>query len=90
MRIVPTLALPLLAAAPLLAPLPALADDRCDRAETRAERAIEIARGAGVALVEDLDCDDGRWEVEGRDANGREIDVKIDPRTGRVLRVDRD
>jgi uncharacterized membrane protein YkoI len=85
------LALPFLAGAPLLlAPLQALADDRCDRAETRAEHAIEIARGAGVALVEDLDCDDGRWEVEGRDANGREIEVRIDPRTGQVLRVERD
>lgn len=88
MRIV--LALPFLAAAPLLLLRPALADDRCDRAGTRAEGAIEIARGAGVALVEDLDCDDGRWEVEGRDGNGREIEVRIDPRTGQVLRVERD
>lgn len=85
----PTVSLAL-AAALALAPAAALADDRCDRAEVRAERAIEIARGAGVAVVEDLDCDDGRWEVEGRDANGREIEVRIDPRTGRVLKVERD
>lgn len=78
------------AAALWLAPLAALADERCDRGPVRAERAIEIARGAGVALVKELDCDDGRWEVEGRDADGREIEVEIDPQTGRVLKVERD
>lgn len=78
------------AAAAGLAPLPARADDRCDRAEVRAERAIAIARETGMALVEELDCDDGRWDVEGRDANGHAIEVEIDPRSARVLEVERD
>ncbi len=73
-----------------LATAPALADERCDRGPVRAEQAIEIARGVGVALVKELECDDGRWEVEGRDQRGREIEVEIDPRTGRVLKVERD
>ncbi|WP_161988448.1 PepSY domain-containing protein [Elioraea sp. Yellowstone] len=79
-----------MAAAILGTASPVVADDRCDRAEVRAERAIAIAREAGVALVEDLECDDGRWDIEGRSANGREIEIRIDPRTGRVLRVERD
>jgi hypothetical protein len=78
------------AAALCLAPFAAFADERCDRDSVRAEHAIEIARGAGVALVEELECDDGRWDVEGRDDRGREIEARIDPRTGRVLRVERD
>jgi uncharacterized membrane protein YkoI len=87
----PTTPRPLLLAGALLLFAPAaLADERCDRSEVRAERAIEIARGAGVALIEELECDDGRWDVEGRDERGREIEVKIDPRTGQVLRVERD
>lgn len=69
---------------------PAQADERCDRGPVHAEQAIEIARGVGVALIKELECDDGRWEVEGRDARGREIEVEIDPRTGRVLKVERD
>lgn len=73
-----------------LAPFAAFAGERCDRGPVRAGQAIEIARGVGVVLVKELECDDGRWEVEGRDAGGREIEVKIDPRTGRVLRVERD
>lgn len=52
------LALPLLAA-------PALADDAglC-RTGITAEDAIRIARAAGIARVQEVDCDDGRWEVE--------------------------
>ncbi|WP_439578224.1 PepSY domain-containing protein [Elioraea sp.] len=73
-----------------LAPLAALADERCDRGPVRAELAIEIARDVGVALIKELECDDDRWEVEGRDARGHEIKVEIDPRTGRVLKVERD
>ena len=55
-----------------------------------AEQAISIARQQGLVSVEDVDRDDGKWEVEGKDANGREIEVEIDMRTGRVINVDRD
>lgn len=74
--------------APLAAAGPAFAD-RCSGPVT-VEEAIRIARGAGVASVEEVECDDGRWEVEGRDARGREIEVDIDARTGRVIKVERD
>ena len=77
-----------LAASATALPLPALAD-RC-AGPVSAEQAIGIARAAGVARVEKLECDDGLWEVEGRDATGREIEVEIDPRTGRIVKVERD
>ena len=53
-------------------------------------RAIEIARGAGVVRAEQADCDDGAWQVEGRDDQGRKIKVDVDPRDGRVIRTRRD
>jgi uncharacterized membrane protein YkoI len=80
----------LLAAAIGSVSLPVLADERCDRGPVHAEQAIEIARGVGVVLITELECDDGVWEVEGHDARGREIEVEIDPRTGQVLKVERD
>lgn len=55
-----------------------------------AEQAIEIARRHGLVNVEEIDLDDGKWEVEGRDAQNREIEVEIDVRTGQVVDIDRD
>jgi uncharacterized membrane protein YkoI len=40
--------------------------------------------------VEEVDRDDGKWEVEGKDASGREIEVDIDARSGKVVKVERD
>ncbi|MFN3614707.1 MAG: PepSY domain-containing protein, partial [Rubrimonas sp.] len=56
-----------------------------------AEEAIAIAREAGMVEVRDVELDDGReWEIEGRDAQGRKIEVDIDARTGAVIKVERD
>jgi uncharacterized membrane protein YkoI len=74
---------------PLLAG-PALADDGLCRTGITAEEAIRIARDAGVARVQEVDCDDNRWEVEGRDAQGRKIEVEVHARDGRVIEVDRE
>ncbi|MBP7705030.1 MAG: PepSY domain-containing protein [Caulobacter sp.] len=46
-------------------------------------------RAAGVTRVLEVERDDGRIEVEGRDARGREIDVKMDAAGKKVLRVER-
>ena len=67
----------------------ARADDDC-RGPITAQRAIEIVRQAGMVRVESVECDDGEWEVEGRDARGREMEVEIAPRTGRILDIDYD
>jgi len=60
------------------------------QASVSAEQAVQIARNEGMVNVEEVDRDNGHWEVEGRDAQGREIEVKIDLRTGAVLKVERD
>ncbi len=89
MMLRPIVLIALIVALPLVA-APAMAgDDRC-RGPITAEDAVRIARTVGLVRIEDVDCDDGTWEVEGRDARGREIEVQISPRTGRILDVDRD
>jgi hypothetical protein len=80
----------LLFAAPAFAQSSAqLSPGRC-AGEVDITRAIEIARGAGIVRVDQAECDDGRWEVEGRDAQNRKIEVDVDPRDGRVVKVERD
>ncbi len=89
------LSLPALATAALLSAMPALAQapaqvspGRC-AGQVDISRAIEIARGAGIVRVDQADCDDGRWEVDGRDAQDRKIEVYIDPSDGRVIKTER-
>ncbi|MBU8537685.1 PepSY domain-containing protein [Falsiroseomonas tokyonensis] len=80
----------LLLATPAFAQAPAqLAPGRC-AGQVDISRAIEIARGAGIARVDQAECDDRHWEVKGRDAQGREIEVDVAPADGRVVKVDRD
>lgn len=55
------------------------------------EQAVATARESGVVEFKEVELDDGReWEVEGRDADGRKIEVEIDARTGAVIKVERD
>ena len=63
-------------------------DDRPQRGAVTRERAIEIARGYGVVRVEQVEQDDGGWEIEGRDRRGREVEITIN-RQGRVTSVER-
>lgn len=70
------------------APTPAHADDDC-RGISRAE-AIGIARTVGLVRVTEVECDDDEWEVEGRDGSGREMEVEISARTGRIKEIDYD
>jgi hypothetical protein len=48
-----------------------------------------IAAQAGVVAINRLRLDDGVWKVEGRDVTGRYVYMRIDPRTGDVLRLER-
>ncbi len=76
---------------PLLSSLPAAADDAsCRAGRVTAEQAIQIARGIGMVRVQEVECDDGKWEVEGWHADGREMDVDVSARDGRILDVDYD
>ena len=69
---------------------PARADDDCRGMPVTHAQAIAIAQGAGLVRVEEVDCDDGEWEIEGRNAAGREMEVEIDARSGQIREIEYD
>ena len=81
----------MLAAASLALAAPALADRPPD---ARERAAIErLLRGQGFVSWEEIELDDDgpRWEVDdARGPDGRRYDVKIDPRSMRIVRRERD
>ncbi|MGX9719603.1 PepSY domain-containing protein [Stenotrophomonas acidaminiphila] len=38
----------------------------------------------GYTKVKDLEFEDGMWKADATSADGRDVDVRLDPRTGRV------
>jgi hypothetical protein len=48
-----------------------------------------IAGQNGVVVIYRLRLDDGVWKIEGRDVNGRYVYMRIDPRTGDIVRLER-
>ena len=84
MRVMPVL-LPVLFAAGLAAS-PASAG-YVDIEEVRA-----MAFDRGIVKLEEIELHQrkGVWEVEGEDAYGHEIEMKVDARTGRIIKMERD
>ena len=67
-------------------------DDDDDR-RTRGTMPVpdaEALKRAGLVRVVEVERDDGRLEVEGYDASGRALDIDMDAKGRRVLKVDRD
>lgn len=66
-------------------------DDDDHRVRGPIPRPSEAAlRKAGLVRVTEVERDDGRIEVEGYDAQGRELDVTMDTKGQKVLRVEHD
>lgn len=65
---------------------PALAHDHDwpTDADLSIEDALDIAYSEGLTLVRELQFDDGYWEVEGLDADGREVEFDIHGETGDI------
>lgn len=83
-----------LTALSLVALLPAGAalaqDDDCSVPRSQwqpREAAMQLAEDNGW-IVRDFDIDDGCYEIEGRDRDGRKIEVKLDPATLRVIEME--
>ena len=86
--------------------LPAMADDddlspaRLERLDQRAKergfpttraKAVEIAKSHGLVTLREVDLEyNDEWKIEGRDADGREIEVELSARDGKVREIDRD
>jgi len=64
------------------------ADDRAPTAEERT--AIEqVLSSAGYTAWEEIELDDGLWEVDDAiGADGREVDLKLDPATLAIVEID--
>jgi Peptidase propeptide and YPEB domain len=54
-----------------------------------ADVAQDIAVGNGVIAIRKIEYYDGAWKVEGRDREGRRVEMKIHPTTGEILRLER-
>ena len=49
-----------------------------------------IAKANGVVELREIDLEDNEeWKVEGRDAQGREIEVELSARDGKVREIER-
>jgi uncharacterized membrane protein YkoI len=54
------------------------------------EDARDMAFDKGIVQIEEVELDDGLWEVEGVDASGHRIKMKIEARSGRIVKIKRD
>ena len=51
-----------------------------------------MAFDVGIVKIEEIELHrrKGVWKVEGEDATGHEIEMKVDARTGRIIKMERD
>jgi hypothetical protein len=49
-----------------------------------------IAFAKGIVQIDQVELDDGVWEVEGVDASGQEIEMKIEAGSGQIIKLERD
>ena len=79
MRLIPTfLAMSLASAVPAAAEPLSIEDVRA------------LAFEKGIVTIEEVELDDGIWEVEGRDSSGHEIEMKVEAASGNIIKLERD
>jgi hypothetical protein len=49
-----------------------------------------MAFDKGIVTIEEVELDDGIWKVEGTDASGHEIKMKVEAGSGRIIKLERD
>lgn len=49
-----------------------------------------MAFDKGIVKIEEVELDDGMWEVEGYDTNGHEIEMKVHAASGQIIKFERD
>jgi hypothetical protein len=54
------------------------------------DQAEAIARNNGVVRITESERKKRTWKIEGRDQSGQEIEIRIDARTGAVVKVEHD
>ena len=48
-----------------------------------------MALGRGVVTIKEIELDHGIWEVQGRDAGGHKIEMKVDALSGEIVKMRR-
>jgi hypothetical protein len=48
-----------------------------------------LAFDKGIATIKEIELDNGTWEVEGRDESGHKIEMKVDARSGEIVKMRR-
>jgi hypothetical protein len=48
-----------------------------------------MAFDKGIATIKEIELNDGIWEVQGRDESGYKIEMKVDARSGEIMRLRR-
>lgn len=75
---------------------PAMADDDDRRTARSPQAGLSIGdvyqrlTADGYTRIEEIERDDGKYEVEARDSQGRQVELDIDAQTGRILEVEHD
>lgn len=68
----------------------ATADTQSAAAFLPAAAVLEQLTKQGYSAFTDIELDDGRYELKGRDAEGRKVEIDVDARTGAILKVEQD
>jgi uncharacterized membrane protein YkoI len=48
-----------------------------------------MAFDKGVVTIKEIELDHGMWEVQGRDADGHKIEMKVDALSGEIVKIRR-
>jgi len=48
-----------------------------------------MALARGVVTIKEIELDHGIWEVQGRDAGGHKIEMKVDALSGEIVKMRR-
>ena len=75
--------LPLFLVLSLAAAVPAAA------ASINIEDVRAMAFEKGIVKIEEVELDDGVWEVEGYDQSGHEIEMNVEAATGAIIKLER-
>lgn len=57
------------------------------KAKLSIEEVIAAVKAKGFTDIEEVELEDAHWEVGGKDANGNEVEIEVDPSTG-ALKVE--
>ncbi len=49
-----------------------------------------MAFDRGIVKIEEVELDDGIWEVEGYGSDGHEIEMKVEAASGNIIKLERD